>query len=302
LVLSGQEREYLERQVRRRRVATVDIAKVDVQKVAAGYRASKVIGSSVLNDANETIGKIDDLLVTRDGPPNQCRRRRPWSKADVRELRAHSRSKSPVKKIATARNAPACVGVEHGGRAGGHARAHGIRARGENDRHARAEYHSRRVRLGEERQVFGQHVAGFEIGHDENLRAAGDRGCDAFDLRCFGIDGVVERQRAVEDAARDLAALGHFAERGGVDGRRNFRCHSLDGGQNRNPRRAEADLREQIDHVLHDVALGKGAVRKRSQLETKTMGKKHWTKRSKESGEFMAQKRKGKFKGVRKER
>jgi hypothetical protein len=46
----------------------------------------------------------------------------------------------------------------------------------------------------------------------------------------------------------------------------------------------------------------KGAVRKRSQLETKTMGKKHWTKRSKESGEFMAQKRKGKFKGVRKER
>jgi hypothetical protein len=46
---------------------TVEITKVDLQKVAAGYRASKVIGSSVLNDANETIGKIDDLLVTRDG-------------------------------------------------------------------------------------------------------------------------------------------------------------------------------------------------------------------------------------------
>ena len=46
---------------------TVDIAKVDVRTVAAGYRASKVIGSSVLNQANETIGKIDDLLVTRDG-------------------------------------------------------------------------------------------------------------------------------------------------------------------------------------------------------------------------------------------
>jgi hypothetical protein len=46
---------------------TVPIAKVDVQTVAAGYRASKVIGSSVLNEANETIGKIDDLLVTRDG-------------------------------------------------------------------------------------------------------------------------------------------------------------------------------------------------------------------------------------------
>jgi PRC-barrel domain len=46
---------------------TVEIAKVDVQKVAAGYRASKVVGSSVVNEANETIGKIDDLLVTRDG-------------------------------------------------------------------------------------------------------------------------------------------------------------------------------------------------------------------------------------------
>jgi hypothetical protein len=46
---------------------SVDIVKVDVQKVAAGYRASKVIGNSVLNDAQETIGKIDDLLVTRDG-------------------------------------------------------------------------------------------------------------------------------------------------------------------------------------------------------------------------------------------
>ena len=47
----------------------------------------------------------------------------------------------------------------------------------------------------------------------------------------------------------------------------------------------------------------KGAVRKRSQLETKAMGEKHWTKRSsKASGQFMDQKDKGKFKGVRKER
>ena len=46
---------------------SVEITKVDVQKVAAGYRASKVVGSSVANDANQTIGKIDDLLVTRDG-------------------------------------------------------------------------------------------------------------------------------------------------------------------------------------------------------------------------------------------
>ena len=46
---------------------TVELAKVDVQKLAAGYRASKVIGSSVVNEENEVIGKIDDLLVSLDG-------------------------------------------------------------------------------------------------------------------------------------------------------------------------------------------------------------------------------------------
>ena len=46
---------------------TVELVKVDVQKLAAGYRASKVIGSNVVNDANETIGQIDDLLVSLDG-------------------------------------------------------------------------------------------------------------------------------------------------------------------------------------------------------------------------------------------
>jgi hypothetical protein len=46
---------------------TVELAKVNVQKLTAGYRASKVIGSSVTNKANETIGNIDDLLVSSDG-------------------------------------------------------------------------------------------------------------------------------------------------------------------------------------------------------------------------------------------
>lgn len=46
---------------------SVEITKVDIHTVAAGYRASKVMGSHVLNDAGETIGKIDDILVSRDG-------------------------------------------------------------------------------------------------------------------------------------------------------------------------------------------------------------------------------------------
>jgi len=46
---------------------TVQLAKLDVIKVATGYRASKVIGTSVVNDANDTVGKIDDIIVGQDG-------------------------------------------------------------------------------------------------------------------------------------------------------------------------------------------------------------------------------------------
>jgi len=46
---------------------TVELVKVDVQKLGAGYRASKVIGSTVVNDAQETIGQIEDILVSSDG-------------------------------------------------------------------------------------------------------------------------------------------------------------------------------------------------------------------------------------------
>jgi hypothetical protein len=45
-----------------------------------------------------------------------------------------------------------------------------------------------------------------------------------------------------------------------------------------------------------------GYERKRSQVQTKTMGQKHWTKRSRATGEFMDQKKAGKFKAVRREK
>ena len=45
-----------------------------------------------------------------------------------------------------------------------------------------------------------------------------------------------------------------------------------------------------------------GMVRKRSQLKTKIEGETHWTKRSRETGQFMDQKKDdAKFKGVRRE-
>jgi hypothetical protein len=49
----------------------------------------------------------------------------------------------------------------------------------------------------------------------------------------------------------------------------------------------------------------KGAVRKRTQIRTKTMGESTWTKRDKSTGKFVDQKKapsKNKFKGVRREK
>ena len=43
---------------------TVTLMKVDPASVATGYRASKVVGSAVVNEANDTVGTIDDLIVT----------------------------------------------------------------------------------------------------------------------------------------------------------------------------------------------------------------------------------------------
>jgi hypothetical protein len=46
-----------------------------------------------------------------------------------------------------------------------------------------------------------------------------------------------------------------------------------------------------------------GAVKKRSQLKTNIMGEERWTKRNKDSGQFVDQKKdKKKFKGVRREK
>jgi hypothetical protein len=44
----------------------VGLVKVDVRTVATGYRSSKLVGSTVVNEANETVGKVDDLIVTPD--------------------------------------------------------------------------------------------------------------------------------------------------------------------------------------------------------------------------------------------
>ena len=42
------------------------ITQVDVKALSTGYRSTKVVGSDVINENHETIGKIDDLLISRN--------------------------------------------------------------------------------------------------------------------------------------------------------------------------------------------------------------------------------------------
>ncbi len=47
-------------------IRPVALTVVNVQVVALGYRASQLIGRDVTNDKGEKIGKVDDLVVSRD--------------------------------------------------------------------------------------------------------------------------------------------------------------------------------------------------------------------------------------------
>ena len=44
----------------------VPLARVSVEAVTNGYRASKIIGSSVVNDNGDRIGTIDDIVTGQD--------------------------------------------------------------------------------------------------------------------------------------------------------------------------------------------------------------------------------------------
>ena len=46
--------------------AGVQLIKVDLSVVAKGYRMSKLIGRSVINDKNERIGTVDDVIADKD--------------------------------------------------------------------------------------------------------------------------------------------------------------------------------------------------------------------------------------------
>src|SRR2546421_382070 len=56
------------------------------------------------------------------------------------------------------------------------------------------------LRAGQVRELLGQHVAGLEVRHHQDVRLPGHGGDDLLRLGRLQTDGVVEGQRAVKDA------------------------------------------------------------------------------------------------------
>ena len=167
---------------------------------------------------------------------------------DEPALTTSSVSTTPVMPRLPWRLAPR-MGVERRHRAGGHPGADIVGPAGQDDRHPRAEHDAGGVGVGHERQVLGQHVAGLEIGHHQDLRLARHRRDDALDPRGLRADRVVQRQRAVEDAALDLAAIGHLAQGGGIEASRPGSSVPGD-GQQRDLQRLMVVLRAALAHDL----------------------------------------------------
>ncbi len=117
------------------------------------------------------------------------------------------------------------------------------------------EHDARHFGVGQIDELLGEHVAGLEVRNDENVGLAGDRGHDALGPRGLDRHRIVEAERAVEDAAGDLAAIGHLAQRRRVDRRADVGRDRLDRGEDRHARRDDSEGGHEVDGVLDDVAL-----------------------------------------------
>src|ERR1039458_9036110 len=61
-------------------------------------------------------------------------------------------------------------------------------------------------------QLLGQHIATFEVGDDQDVGLAGNRRNQPLDLGCLDADCGIECQWSIENAAGNLAAVGHLAQ------------------------------------------------------------------------------------------
>jgi len=126
---------------------------------------------------------------------------------------------------------------------------------GQHDGHARAQHYARHQRIGQVFKLLGHHVAGLEVGHHQDVGIAGNRRLDALGLGGEQRNRIVEGKRAVEQAAPDLAAIGHLAQRGGVNGGADLGSDGLHRRQDGHLGLGQTEHMGELDRVLDDVDL-----------------------------------------------
>ena len=67
--------------------------------------------------------------------------------------------------------------------------------------------------------MFGEHVACFKVGDQEDVGFAGDLGDDPFGPRRIDTDRIVECERPVDVRAGNLTPRRHYGQGGRIEGR-----------------------------------------------------------------------------------
>jgi hypothetical protein len=98
---------------------------------------------------------------------------------------------------------------------------------GEDHRHPGSQDQTRAVCVGQETELLRKNVARLEIRRQQDVGITGDLGANAFGSSRRLADGVVKRQRSIQDGAGNLSAFRHLAECSGIDGGGHLRSHGL---------------------------------------------------------------------------
>ncbi len=147
------------------------------------------------------------------------------------------------------------LGHQYRQRTGSHAHQVAVGATGQHDRHPRAQHDAGGRRVGQIFQLLGQHIARFQIGHQQDIGVTRHWGDDALGVGGPFGNGIVKGQRPIQDAAGNLAAVSHLAQGCGIHGSLEFGRHRLHGRENGHLRLLQADDMGKIDGILRDIAL-----------------------------------------------
>ncbi len=133
--------------------------------------------------------------------------------------------------------------------------------------------------------MFGEDISGFKIGRHKDVRITRNLRTNVFGFCGVFADRVVERQGPIQDRARNLSSLRHFAKGSGIDGRRHLRGHGFDRRKDCNLWPLSPERDRQIDGILTNIDL---VFQRRSDINCAVSHDQHFVIRRYIHDEYMA--------------